>query len=368
MSTTAKPTSKKTNTRRNVSRDDIHRQQHESFPPPSSAPSILRVNCTADARPPLTPAEKAAKEARRAARAAKRAVEAAKEAEEAEEQSRTAKSESKPQQQQAKITTVKNTQKDTYLGETPLWELSNYDIYILSGIKLKEFVRDITEFSINNICDQHHTKQIEEGIRQITTLDNCFNVVVYSDGTIQILDGQHRRNALRALPDTELLRKEIVIHLYKSDRPDSEQTTQLFNRFNLVKPFKVIIEITTAIQQIITGLRVCAGFSDKAIRPTERETAHAPAMSIKQFSSCLEPLLGMLGPGNYTISDVVKYITEINQEYSVQFDKESADRLFKGETSKNIKKKEDMRRIQFYLNTELSKSEWLKRLHEKLRT
>jgi hypothetical protein len=266
-----------------------------------------------------------------------------------------------------KTRNIQITQKDAYLGQSPIYQLSSYDMYKLDGIKLKEFVRDITEFSINNSCDPHHSKQIEEGIRQITTLDNCFNVVVYADGTIQILDGQHRRNALRALPDAELLRKEVVVHLYKSDRPDSEQTTQLFNRFNLVKPFKVVIELTTAIQQIISGLRASVGFSDKAIRPTDRDSAHAPSMSVKQFSTCLEPLLEKLGPGNYTISDVIKFICEINQEFGVQFDKENPDRLFKGPTDKNITKKQTMRQIQFYLNTELSKSEWPKRLLEKLR-
>ena len=382
---------------------------------------------TSATRPPLTPAEKAEKEARKAARAANRATEAAKEAIEAaareaaareaaareaaareaaareaaareaaareaaareaaareaaareaaareaavrEAAAREAAAREAAAKEAAdrKKTEIKISQKDAYLGEKPIWQLSNYDIYVLKGIKLKEFVRDITEFSINNSCDQHHTKQIEEGIRQIITLDNCFNVVIYADGTIQILDGQHRRNALRSLPDRELLRKEIVIHLYKSDRPDSAQTTQLFNRFNLVKPFKVIIETTNAIQQIITGLRCCVGFSDKAIRPTDRETAHAPAMSIKQFSNYLEPLLTMLGPGNYIVSDIVKYINQINQEFGVDFDRESADRLFKGEPIKNITRKQSMRQIQFYLNTELSKSEWPKRLLEKLR-
>lgn len=272
-----------------------------------------------------------------------------------------------PNEEPTKKTSAVMTQKVAYLGQSPLYQLSSYDIYILVGIKLKEFVRDITEFSINNSCDLHHSKQIEEGIRQITTLDNCFNVVVYADGTLQILDGQHRRNALRALPDTELLRKEVVVHLYKSDRPDSQQTTQLFNRFNLVKPFKVIIEMTNSIQQIISGLRVNTGFSDKAIRPTNRDTAHAPSMSVKQFSSCLEPLLEKLGPGNYIISDVIKFIIEINQEYGVQFDKENPDRLFGGAPDKNIARKQTMRQIQFYLNTELSKSEWPKRLLEKLR-
>ena len=338
---------------------------------------------TSATRPPLTPAEKAENEARKAARAANRATEAAKEAIEAaareaadreaaarEAAAREAAAREAAAREAAeakKKTEIKISQKDAYLGSEPIHELSNYDIYVLKGIKLKEFVRDISEFSINNTCDLHHTKQIEEGIRQITTLDNCFNVVVYADGTIQILDGQHRRNALRSLPDAELLRKEIVIHLYKSDRPDSAQTTQLFNRFNLVKPFKVIIETTNAIQQIITGLRSCVGFSDKAIRPTDRDTAHAPAMSVKQFSNCLEPLLGMLGPGNYIVSDIVKYINQINQEFGVQFDRESADRLFKGETSKNLTRKQTMRQIQFYLNTELSKTEWSKRLLEKLR-
>ena len=334
-------------------------------------------NLTSDTRPPLTPAEKAEKEARKAARAANRAKEAAKEATEAAAREAAAREAAAREavareaaakdEETRKKTNIRISQKDAYLGNY-IYQLSNYDIYVLTGIKLKEFVRDITEFSINNTCDLHHTKQIEEGIRQITTLDNCFNVVVYADGTIQILDGQHRRNALRSLPDAELLRKEIVIHLYKSDRPDSAQTTQLFNRFNLVKPFKVVIETTNAIQQIITGLRSCVGFSDKAIRPTDRDTAHAPAMSIKQFSNCLEPLLGMLGPGNYIVSDIVKYIHQINQEFGVEFDRESADRLFKGEPSKNITRKQTMRQIQFYLNTELSKSEWPKRLLEKLRS
>jgi len=272
-----------------------------------------------------------------------------------------------PSEQPTKKTSAAMTQKVAYLGQSPIYQLSSYDIYILVGIKLKEFARDISEFSINNSCDLHHSKQIEEGIRQITTLDNCFNVVEYADGTIQILDGQHRRNALRALPDTELLRKEVIVHLYQSDRPDSPQTTQLFNRFNLVKPFKVIIEMTNSIQQIISGLRINTGFGDKAIRPTNRDTAHAPAMSVKQFSSCLEPLLEKLGPGNYIISDVIKFIIEINQEYGIQFDKENPDRLFGGAPDKNIARKQTMRQIQFYLNTELSKSEWPKRLLEKLR-
>jgi hypothetical protein len=288
-------------------------------------------------------------------------AEAAKEAQEEAEKQARLNTESKAKQQLI-------TQRERYLKCEPIIKLRDYNIYVIQGIALKEFIRDIQPYSVNNPVDHHHCKQIEEGIQQLTTLDNCINVVEYDDGTLQILDGQHRQRAIRNLPDPILLTKEVSIHLYRSDKPTSERTVKLFNRFNTVKPFKIEHEITFAIAEISSRLRRdCKGFGDDAIKQTDNLTARQPAMSMKQFSSLLEPVLKELGPGNYIISDVVKYINEINLEFSVIFDKEHPDRLFKGEPSKNIKKKEDMRRIQFYLNTELSKTQWTTKLVEKLR-
>jgi hypothetical protein len=353
MSTTAKPASKKTNIRRGVTPDDIHRQQ---YPRPNSQPST--ASASAD-RPPLTPAEKAAKEARRAARAAKRAAEAADEAKEAEEKQSTEAEAKKTQQL---------TMRQRYLKGEARIKLGDYEIFVISEGDLKEFIRDVPAYPVNNPVDYHHWRQIGEGIRQLTSLDNCINVVEYDDGSLQVLDGQHRKLALMNLPDSVLLKKEAVIHLYRSDTYNSEKTIKLFNRFNTLKPFKIEHNLTEAINIIINRLRAdCKGFGYDAIKQTENDTARQPAMSMKQFSSCLEPLLQELGPGNYEPNDIVKHINDINQEYAVQFAKEHANRLFKGEPPKNDKKRIDMLRIQFYLNTELSKSEWPKRLLEKLR-
>ena len=374
MSTTTKPSSKKTNIRRDFTPDDIHRQQHAqpnsqpnsqpssqpSSQPnsqPSSQPNSQPSSATSNPRPPLTPAEKAAKEARKAKRAAKRAADAAKEAKEAEEK------------QSAEANTAPpTTMRKRYLKGEPLIKLRDYEIFVISELGLKEFIRDVPIYPINNPIDYHHWRQIGEGIRQITTLDNSINVVEYDDGSIQILDGQHRKYALMNLPDEVLLKKEVSIHLYRSDTYNSQRTIKLFNRFNTLKPFKIEHDITEAIIIIITRLRVdCKGFGYDAIKQTDNDTARQPAMSMKQFSSCLEPLLHELGPGNYEPNDIVKHINDINQEYAVQFAKEHTNRLFKGEPPKNDKKRIDMLRIQFYLNTELSKSEWPKRLLEKLR-
>ena len=357
MSTTAKPASKKTNIRRGVTSEDIHRQQYpQQTNQPSSAASASA------GRPPLTPAEKAAKEARRAARAAKRAEEAAKEAKEAAEQQAAAAAEAEAK------TSQKITMRQRYLKGESLIKLGDYQIFVISEGDLKEFIRDVPAYPVNNPIDYHHWRQIGEGIRQLTSLDNCINVVEYDDGSLQVLDGQHRKLALMNLPDTVLLKKEAVIHLYRSDTYNSEKTIKLFNRFNTLKPFKIEHNITEAINIIINRLRAdCKGFGYDAIKQTENDTARQPAMSMKQFSSCLEPLLQELGPGNYEPNDIVKHINDINQEYAVQFAKEHTNRLFKGEPPKNDKKRIDMLRIQFYLNTELSKSEWPKRLLEKLR-
>jgi len=267
---------------------------------------------------------------------------------------------------------TKNTeipkQKDTYFKGVPAIPLKDYNIYVLCGIDLKIFMRDIVSYPINNPIDHHHSKEIEEGIKQITTLDNCINVVEYNDGTIQILDGQHRQRALNNILDSELLTKEVVIHLYRSDNALSEKTAKLFNRFNTVKPFKINHDVTDAGTEIIKRLqRDCKGFGPNSIKNTKCDSARQPAMSMKEFSGYIEPFLGELGPGNYIISDIVKYIDEINQEFAVICDREHPDRLFKSDPVKNAKKKEDMRRIQFYLNTELSKSVWIEMLKEKLR-
>jgi len=352
MSATTNPSFKKTNIRRGITPDDIHRQQHEfrATHPPSGIPN----------RPPPTPAEKAAKEAKRAARAAKRAEEAAKEAKAFEEQKAAEENAKKTQQQ---------TMSQRYLKREPLIKLKDYTIYVISESDLKEFIRDVPVYPVNNPLDYHHWRQIAEGCHQITSLDNCINVVEYDDGSLQILDGQHRKHALMSLPDSVLLKKELVIHKYRSDIYNSERTIKLFNKFNTVKPFKIEHDITIAILTIINRLRAdCKGFGNDAIKHTDNDTARQPSMSEKQFSNCLEPLLNDLGPGNYEITDVVRHINNINQEYAVQFDKENPNRLFKGsDLTKNSKKMADMRRIQFYLNTELSKSEWPKRLLEKLR-
>ena len=359
--------------------EDIHRQQ---FPQQNSSTSTTSATSSTPSgsstnreRIPHTPAETAARAARKAEKIARLAAEAAKQAQ--EEAARLAAEAAKQAQEEAERKAREEssaklhsliTQRERYLKDEPLAKLRNYNIYIMRGVALKEFMRDIQPYPVNNPIDYHHWRQIEEGIKQITTLDNCINVVEYDDGTLHILDGQHRQRSIRNLSDTDLFTKEVEIHLYRSDFPTSENTVKLFNRFNTVKPFKIEHEITSAITEIGARLRRdCKGFGDDAIKQTENLTARQPAMSMKQFSSCLEPVLKELGPGNYIISDIVKCINEINLEFCVLFDKEHPDRLFKSDPAKNIKKKEDMRRIQFYLNTELSKKQWTTKLVEKLR-
>lgn len=357
--------------------EDIHRQQ---FPQQNSSTSTTSATSSTPSgsstnreRIPHTPAETAARAARKAEKIARLAAEAAKQAQEeaarlAAEAAKQAQEEAERKAREESESQKQITQRERYLKDGFLAKLRNYNIYIMRGVALKEFMRDIQPYPVNNPIDYHHWRQIEEGIKQITTLDNCINVVEYDDGTLHILDGQHRQRSIRNLSDTDLFTKEVEIHLYRSDFPASENTVKLFNRFNTVKPFKIEHEITSAITEIGSRLRRdCKGFGDDAIKQTENLTARQPAMSMKQFSSCLEPVLKELGPGNYIISDIVKCINEINLEFCVLFDKEHPDRLFKSDPAKNIKKKEDMRRIQFYLNTELSKKQWTTKLVEKLR-
>lgn len=355
MSATAKHVSKKTNIHRGVTPDDIHRQKNDnSF----SQPSTPSASASGD-RPPPTPAEKAAKEARKAERAAKRAEAAANEAKEAAEKQAAAEAESKKAPQ--------IIMRKRYLKGDAMIKLKDYEIFVIRGTDLKEFISGVQVYPVNNPLDYLHWRQIGEGIRQISSLDNCINVVEYDDGVWHILDGQHRKHAIMNLPDSVVLNKEVVIHLYRSDRYNSTRTIKLFNRFNTVKPFTIKHDVTEAINIIITRLRAdCKGFGYDAIKQTDNDTARQPAMSMKQFSTCLEPLLIELGPGNYDPIEIVKYINQINQEYAVQFAKEHHDRLFKSNPTENAKKRIKMLSIQFYLNSELSK-DWPKRLLEKLR-
>jgi flagellar biosynthesis GTPase FlhF len=313
-----------------------------------------------------TPAEEAARAARKADKAARLLAEAAKLAR-AEAEKRAQEEARIKEEVEAKQKAEKITQREKYFKGEPRVVLQDYSMHVLSGIDLKEFMRDIQPYPVNNPIDYHHYKQIEEGIKQITTLDNCINVVEYDDGTLHILDGQHRQRSLCNLEDYQLLKKEVIIHKYRSDEPFSDRTIKLFNKFNTLKPFKIEHKVTDAIAQIIKGLRRdCKGFGEDAIKNTNRDSARQPAMSEKEFSSFLEPFLNDLGPGNYTISDIIKYINEVNLDYGVIASKETPDKLFSSTPKINSERKIDMLRTQFYLNTELSRNYWIAKVRAKL--
>lgn len=262
------------------------------------------------------------------------------------------------------INNIENiSDKIKYLGDNPIITLSDYSIYVIKGSKIINFIKHVSVFAVNNPIDSQHVNKIENGIKTLTTIDNVFNVVEYSNGMIQILDGQHRQNALLYLLDSELITKELVIHLYQSDYCNSPRTMQLFNRFNNLKPFAIQCNVTEAIIDILNGLRKITTFKD-GIKQTGRPSARKPYMSDKEFSTYLEPLIKELGPGNYNVENVIKYIIEINNSYKSICNDYSTFDLFKSELATD--KKEIMINLGFYLNTEKTKDRWIIDLKNKI--
>ena len=72
---------------------------------------------------------------------------------------------------------------------------------------------------------------------------------------IEIINGHHRvRGMCLAFMEKPKLKLSIDVEVYKSDKPDSEKTNNLFRKFNVVKPFLSDINITDISRNIIYEL------------------------------------------------------------------------------------------------------------------
>ena len=97
---------------------------------------------------------------------------------------------------------------------------------------------------------------------------------------IEIIDGHHRvRGMCIAFAEKPNLKLSIDVEVYKSDKPDSEKTNELFRKFNVVKPFLSDINITDVSRNIIyelnktyIGLPLIKNCNTKVNRPRISQT------------------------------------------------------------------------------------------------
>lgn len=133
----------------------------------------------------------------------------------------------------------------------PTKEDSKCEFYLLNNIEnVKFFISNIKNFDFNYNLNKDHIDNI---IRQVKNeneiyFTNPIALVEYDDyetnehkNILEMIDGHHRIQSIQKLLIQEKLNipVEIWIQIYKSGKPSSPDTINLFKKYNNTKPFPI---------------------------------------------------------------------------------------------------------------------------------
>jgi hypothetical protein len=139
----------------------------------------------------------------------------------------------------------------------------------------------------------------------------------FEDGTIILLDGHHRLEALKTIcseKDPGFLNLiPLVIHNYKSDHKDSPQTLALFHKINTVKPYTLVKTVDQDCLYVITQLKARFPEFKEGLRDTGKTRTVFPYVLESDFKRDLEARLKALVTYNRdnVIEQIVKYNAEL---------------------------------------------------------
>jgi hypothetical protein len=178
------------------------------------------------------------------------------------------------------------------------------------------FVSTIPSYNYNQELNRDHVKALAKCIMETREIIGVLITCEFEDGTIILIDGHHRLEALKAI----ILEKgpgflnliPIVIHNYKSDHKDSPRTLALFHKINTVKPYTLVKSVDQDCLLIITQLKARFPEFKEGLRDTGKSRTTFPYVLESEFKCALEAKLKELV--TYNRDNVIEQIAKYNME------------------------------------------------------
>lgn len=178
------------------------------------------------------------------------------------------------------------------------------------------FVSTIPSYNYNQELNKDHVKALAMCIMATKEIIGVLITCEFEDGTIILIDGHHRLEALKSIiieKGTGFLNLiPLVIHNYKSDHKDSPRTLALFHKINTVKPYSIVKSVDRDCLLIITQLRAQFPEFNEGLRDTGKSRTTFPYVLECDFKCALEARLKELV--TYNRDNVIEQIAKYNME------------------------------------------------------
>ena len=207
-------------------------------------------------------------------------------------------------------------------SETARRELLGQLIHAFSAFEIwtptapSVFVSTIPSYNYNQELNRDHVKALAKCIMETREIIGVLITCEFEDGTIILIDGHHRLEALKSIIVEKgagfLNLIPLVIHNYKSDHKDSPRTLALFHKINTVKPYTLVKSVDQDCLLIITQLKARFPEFKEGLRDTGKSRTTFPYVLESEFKRNLEVKLKELVV--YNRDNVIEQIAKYNME------------------------------------------------------
>lgn len=189
---------------------------------------------------------------------------------------------------------------------------------IVSISNARTLVNNIENYTHNRQLDISHSENLKNEIQNLGSVLGNISLAIDPSGTLRVLDGQHRINALQILLKSDgSLDYPIHLTTYKVERLDSRETLKLFQSLNNTLNLKenpvqdIVFEIVEKLYQKFK--------KTDAIVDTDRRKQR-PKVDKKRLKESLEIRMGFaeLDVDNFKVDDFVELIVKKNNEYGMK--------------------------------------------------
>lgn len=189
---------------------------------------------------------------------------------------------------------------------------------IVSISNARTLVNNIENYTHNRQLDISHSENLKNEIQNLGSVLGNISLAIDPSGTLRVLDGQHRINALQILLKSDgILDYPIHLTTYKVERLDSRETLKLFQSLNNTLNLKenpvqnIVFEIVEKLYQKFK--------KTDAIVDTDRRKQR-PKVDKRRLKESLEIRMGFaqLDVDNFKVDDFVELIVKKNNEYGMK--------------------------------------------------
>lgn len=162
------------------------------------------------------------------------------------------------------------------------------------------FTKNIKEYALNTNIDNKHISKIAKDIYKTKELYfvNPIALIEYTEyesaspkDLLEILDGHHRLGCLKTLFNQyayENITFTFWVQIYKCSRPNDSKSLELFNKYNVVKPFPIDLDLKNFIVLLIDKLNKQFNKEKFTLIKDTKQHANRPSIGKRDLCDAIE--------------------------------------------------------------------------------